>query len=233
MISILCPSRKRPKEFERMVASVRATSDPHYPVEIIARFDEDDVESIRAARQLEWNLKVLVGPRDRVMCRYWNECYAVSHGDIALQGNDDITFNTPGWNRIVEEEFAKCPDKILLCHGDDLLYGRERCGAHCFVSRKWVDTAGFFIPPWFESDFGDQVLNFAADQLGRRKFLSNVVIEHHHYLAKKMEYDETARQRIERHEQSRPDIIYEEKLPERLEMIRKLRAAMDPNWRLA
>ena len=102
MISLLLPSRKRPKEFSRMVASVKKTATSH--VEIVARFDDDDTENAHIAGKE--GTVVVVGPRIREITQCWNEAFESCHGDIVCQANDDIVFTTRGWDRIVEQAFA-------------------------------------------------------------------------------------------------------------------------------
>ena len=225
MISLLLPSRKRPKIFSRMVSSVRGTATN--PVEIVARFDDDDLESAEAARQD--GAIVLVGPRLREITAAWNECFDSCSGDIVAQANDDIVFRTPGWDVMVEKAFIEVPDKILLVHGDDVFGHRGNFGPHPFVHRKWVEALKYFIPPYFCSDFGDAWPNELADRIGRRRFVP-FEIEHRHFSHgfPEME-DETTKDRLARHAEDDPDSIYysQEKMAERARDAQKLAALMD------
>jgi glycosyltransferase involved in cell wall biosynthesis len=227
MISILLPSRKRPEEFERMVDSIDATSfkSSEYGIDIVARFDEDDEESARAAENS--GVTVIIGPRHREITRMWNECFDHCIGDIVVQANDDCVWITPEWNRMVEESFAAHPDKILLVHGDDAGCHHGSFGPHPFLHRRWVEAQGFFIPPYFSSDFGDTWNNDIADILGRRLYLP-FVIEHRHFVFGKAKIDENTRDRLQRHAEDNPEKIYADKLPERLAIAERLRRMMVP-----
>ena len=148
MISILLPSRGRPHNFARLVQSIQETST--VMPEIVLYLDDDDETKLGYYGNLFTTY--VVGPRI-TMTDYWNKCYEKCHGDIVMQMGDDVVFKTKGWDVMVEEEFAKWPDKIVLVHGDDLDANfRSRFGTHSLVHRKWVETLGYFIPPYFSSE---------------------------------------------------------------------------------
>ncbi len=204
-ISLLLPSRKRPKEFKRMTESAWANVSNFGDLEIVARFDDDDLESAEAAKKLD--AKVIIGPRIRKMTVYWNECFDACSGDIVGQLNDDIVFTTPGWDEIVEKAFDEVPDKIMLAHGSDVFGHGSNFGPHAFVSRRWVDALDYFIPPYFSSDFGDAWINELANMLGRRRFL-NFGIQHHHFSQGMAEVDENTAERLQRHREDDPETLY-------------------------
>jgi glycosyltransferase involved in cell wall biosynthesis len=224
MISLLLPSRKRSEVLRRMVKSVRDTATNE--VEIVVRFDDDDLAS---ADESPKEVIALVGPRIRNITQCWNECFDMCRGDIVAQANDDIVFTTPGWDVMVEKAFAEVPDKILLVHGDDIFGHRGNFGPHPFVHRRWVEALGYFIPPYFCSDFGDAWPNELADRIGRRRFVP-FTIEHRHFSHgfPEME-DETTKDRLSRHAEDDPDSIYysQEKMAERARDAQKLAALMD------
>ena len=222
MISVIIPTRKRIIELARAVQSIRDTSKPG-AVEAVCYVDEDDTDSVAACRRL--GVKTKVGPRLRNITQCWNECVELAEGDILCQGNDDIVFRTPGWDRIVEEEFKKFDDKVLMVHGNDAGGQQDKFGPHPFVHRRWVETLGYFIPPYFSSDFGDTWLNDLANALGRRRYLP-FVVEHMHFLYGKATIDDTTRERLKRHDEDNVVKKYEDLAGERQNDIRKLRGLM-------
>src|SRR5579863_1932545 len=98
-ISLLLPTRKRPKELRRMVESVRKTADSE--VEVVVYIDTDDELSVPVAQEL--GLRYKVGPRIRKITQAWNEILLLATGDIFQQTNDDIVFTTKGWDAIIEK----------------------------------------------------------------------------------------------------------------------------------
>lgn len=219
MISILCPTRKRPEMFARMVNSARSTATGN--VEVVAYIDDDDDSAyIPSCADV-----VIRGPRI-ILTQCWNECAEVAHGDIFMQSNDDVVFETKGWDQTVENAFAECPDKILMVHGDDQFCQGASGAAHPFVHRRWFELLGYFIPPYFSSDFGDSWVNELANALDRRRYLP-FVVKHLHGVD-----DETTRERLARHEKDNPSKIYADLAQQRAIDIEKLRSRKALRWEI-
>ncbi len=221
MISFLCPTRKRPIGLTNTVKSLRATAKSE--VEVLVYIDDDDHASVGAAQNL--GIGYTVGPRIR-LTHCWNELYKKSKGDIVMQGNDDVAFRTPGWDQMVEKAFEEVPDKILFVHGTDEGQHYNTFGAHGLVHRRWADALGYFIAPYFSSDFGDTWLNDLANELDRRRYLP-FVVDHIHYIFGKAQMDETTKDRLKRHQEDKVEALYEGLLPQRMADVAKLRATMN------
>ena len=163
MISILLPTRKRPEKLQRLVTSLRETSSV-FP-EIVVYIDDDDIESAEKAKTLD--IKYIIGPK-LVFSDYWNKCYEQCVGDILMMAADDVIFKTPGWDVMVEEEFAKWPDKIVLVHGNDI--GNDlQIASYPFLHRRWAEVVGYFSPPYFVSGGCDVWINAVAKFVNRRQ----------------------------------------------------------------
>lgn len=232
MISILCPTRKRPEMLKRMVESVRATSSN---VEIVLYVDEDDPRSAESAITLRVPFKI--GPRLRKITQAWNELLPFAHGEIYQQGNDDCIYRTHGWDKLVEEAFAEVPDRILLVHGNNGAGIESEFAPHPLVNRRWIEALGYFIAPYFSSDFGDTWNWEIACWLGRRRYLP-FTCEHIHYAHGKAAKDENTLDRLKRHTEDNVEQLYADLLPQRLEDAAKLRALMQPgvetgHWQLS
>ena len=188
MISLLTPTRKRPELMLKMARSALATGNNF---EFVFYVDDDDSLSESGINQLPpENTKTVRGPR--IPCgQCWNKAYEVCTGDIAMMCADDLLFHTPGWNNIVEAEFAAVPDKILFLFGNDGIQ-YEALGTHGFVHRRWVETLGYFTPPYFMSYYNDTWLDRLGRMSGRRKYLPNLNIEHIHPSVGKRPMDETS-----------------------------------------
>lgn len=208
MISLLLPSRGRPASVMRLYGSAVATAAGD--IELIVRLDDDD--PTRTLYPKRSQIRYLHGERVTLSV-YWNECYVAARGPIFMHCGDDITFNTPGWDRIVADAFPE--DGIAFVHGDDLGGKGETLGTHGFLRREWVDAVGYFVPPHFSSDYNDAWLNEVADAIGRRVFVP-IVTEHHHPAFGKGEWDRTHQERIARHHADDVDRIWRETKGERL-----------------
>ena len=227
MISILCPTRNRPKELARMIKSACDTASSLSHIEFRFRVDDDDTRKYEYYQEAcPKSFHVLRGDRHKIMCHYWNELIPHATGNIFMCGNDDIEFKTPGWDAMIEAEFAKYPDQILLCGGDDG-FTHGKAIPHPFVSRKWCEIQGFFSAPYFESDYGTDTWNEdIARMIGRRVYLPELLIYHHHPCFGTGPKDRTYKERIVRGYEQNPGKIYREKFSERVQIAGRLKAAM-------
>ena len=221
MISVLVPSRGRPEQFDRMYDSLMATVTYPRQVEVVARLDEDDPEKF----MYPVGPTYLNGPR-ALLSECWNECYRWARGEILMHAGDDITFNTPGWDVRVREEFEKLPDRIGLVYADDLTPNFPDLATHGFLHRRWVEAVGYFLPPLFSSDWNDVWITEVAKNVGRFVPMPDVEIEHHHYYFGKAEHDRTYREREERGERDQVVVLFENTKQARVQDARKLRGVM-------
>lgn len=222
-ISILLPSRGRPEQFKRMIDSVINTANHPSKLEIICRIDTDDISRPRYNESKTKKVRIFSGPRD-ILSKYWNECAAKARGNIFMHAGDDLIFHTQGWDDIIRSTFAGYADHIVFVHGDDGYWG-DKFGTHGFVHRKWVETIGYFVPPYFSSDYNDSWLNDVANIIGRRKFV-NILTEHMHPAFGKAVWDQTHMERLQRHRDDNVDLLYQDKMNERLLDAEKLRKVM-------
>lgn len=222
-ISILVPTRGRPANVQRLVNSAYTTS--ALPPQFIFYVDEDDPrrdETVHAA--VTAGATITIGPRI-VLSEMWNRCAELATNDIMMHCGDDIVFRTSGWDTVVLDAFSRFPDKLILVHGDDG-YQRERIATHGFYHRNWVETLGYFVPPYFSSDYNDLWLTEVADAIGRRLYLPHVYTEHMHPSAGKGELDQTHIDRLARHNEDNVAGLYASLAQRRIEDAGKLRDAI-------
>lgn len=225
MISVLCPTRNRAASVRRMVMTALATAAG--PAEFVFYTDDDDIRSREILVELKdpgHVITVITGPRI-VLSQMWNACAEKARGDIFMQCGDDIAFRTPGWDVAVREAIEQFPDRIAFAHGDDGGQGAA-LGTHGFVHRRWTEVLGYFVPPYFASDFNDVWLTDLADRIGRHVYLPHVLTEHMHPAWGKGEWDGTHQERLARHAATDPAATYAAKREERERDAEKLRAAM-------
>jgi len=224
-ISLLLPTRKRPQSFERMVRSAHLTAAEPSQIEVCVYIDDDDTESLDEANELakEFHVKAVVGPRI-TLSSTWNKAYAVAAGYLYMHAGDDIVFRTPNWDTIVKHEFNLHPDKILFAFGFDMcVQPPGTFGTHGFIHRNWVEAVGYFVPPYFSSDYNDTWLNDVAKRIGRWK-LVKILTEHLHPIRSDVDVvlDTTHKERILRHKQDDVDALYKRLEPERANDAQKL-----------
>lgn len=224
MISILLPTRGRRSSFLRFIQSAYDTAEFPSDLEVVARIDDDDSsydDLLTTLPQVKW----ITAPRD-VLSKCWNDCYAQAEGDIFMHAGDDIVFRTRSWDSVVRREFNRYPDRILFAYGDDGGPDGKISGTHGFISKQWVDIVGYFVPPYFSSDYNDKWLNDVSEELGRKKLI-NIYTEHMHFVHGKGPKDQTHLDRLDRHRRDNVEKIYEDKEPERKEDVKKLQLFID------
>lgn len=211
MISLLLPTRQRPKQLLRLVESIQATATRPELIELVTWVDDDDNTYDRTSIDLPWT--VVRGPRVHEdglvnLSAKWNKCYEFAKGDIIQHCGDDIVFRTPGWDDIVYDAFDAVPDKILFAFGKDGIQDENNFGTHGFIHRKWVETVGYLFPPLFVSDYNDVFLNDVAKLIGRHQEMP-IYTEHMHFIANKATIDTNTAERLQRHATHRPQDLYE------------------------
>lgn len=210
MISLLLPTRQRPSGVQRLAESIAATAADPAHVELVLFVDDDDTSyDDMETLPIGWHL--LRGPRADEnglvnLSRKWNACLEVAFGKLIMHCGDDIVFRTPGWDDVVRSAFSATPDNILFAYGRDGIQGPD-FGTHGFIHRAWIEAVGYLFPPLFVSDYNDTFLNDVAKRIGRHHLL-DVYTEHMHYIAGKAEVDRNTAERLARHQQCKPDLLY-------------------------
>jgi hypothetical protein len=154
---MLCPTR-RPERFRSMVKSVLETSKR---ADVAAYVDHTDIDKYRMMHEslgdrVKWMFGEAMGNnphphRGSVWCA---NALAGEFREYALYGfiPDDALVNTPGWDERLFEMSADFPNDIGMI---DVPFGGEPKdgGSWKFnapvVSRKWIDTVGWYCPPRF------------------------------------------------------------------------------------
>lgn len=224
IISLLLPSRQRPHFMDRVWKSALETCEFENKLEIVFVLDDDDKASAIEVKKMATNdprVKYLIQPRDTNLSRLWNKAYELSTGSILMHLGDDIVFRSNDWDTCVRNEFNKYPDRILFVYGRDGIVDKpvvgkdgqiqtytSHFGTHGFIHRNWVQTVGYFVPPYFVSDYNDTWLNEVSEKLGRKVFVPEIFTEHMHYTAGKAPVDRNTADRLQRHQETKVDHLY-------------------------
>jgi hypothetical protein len=186
-ISILTPVRKRPENIFRMIESIKATQSQQNLIELVVRIDADDEvlnDPIFIRRLMESGRKdlleivMLLGPPTFPdLGTLWNDCCEYSKGDYLQMGGDDLIYRTLGWDQLVVDSFSKFPDEIVLVWAQDGGHNHV-LATHGFVSRKWVQTTGWFTPRCGNTYANDDFIFAVGRETGRLCYLANCFIEH-------------------------------------------------------
>lgn len=201
MISLIVATRYRPGQLAAMWRTAQELAADPGRVELVYRVDDDDPSGYAGVMAGLPGRKIRVeGPR-MVLSQLWNDAAARAEGDLLWHGGDDNLFRTAGWDVMVAEAAARYADGIVFVHGRDGAQD-EKIGTHGFVTRAWIAASGFFLPPYFTSDYNDTWLTEVADAVGRRIYLPGMLIEHMHPVWGKGEWDRNHAERLARHAQA-------------------------------
>lgn len=226
IISIIFPTRTRINKVQELIDSVEETADDLNEIEFCIYYDNDDIETKNFLHEIlskRINLKYITSNENINLSQMWNYAYTnLATGDIIMHCGDDIRFRTKSWDTTIKHKFDESLDKILLVHGDDGLR-RESLATHSFVHRKWIEVSGFWLPPYFVSDYNDTWLDDVATKLNRKIYLPDIYTEHMHFSCGKSQMDDNTNRRLERHSKENPGVIYIQKTNERLEQVEKLK----------
>lgn len=184
MISLCCPSRGRPKLAKRLVDTALATAD--YDVEFLFYLNQDD-ETLEEYRDLLDEKYYSIGPNQST-CYSWNLLAEKAKYDIVCLLGDDVQIQTKSWDTLINFEFDKYDDKILMVVPNDdrnklnlkepTLWGDKPLGAaHFAVHKNWINTLGYFVPPFFWHFYVDTWTQKVSRKLNRCLYLPTVTFK--------------------------------------------------------
>lgn len=169
-ITVLVPTRGRPGRLWRLLESFDQTR-VEDSTSLLFRVDEDD----EASRALLKEREVVVGPRLGYanLPTMFNELYAASSSDLIMCGNDDMVFETYGWDHHILEAANKYPDGLF---DFGMATHNEANFPFVTVSRKTCDRLGFLFD--LRMFWGDIFWRDVMSHFGRAIMLPHVHIEH-------------------------------------------------------
>lgn len=102
-ISVLLPTRNRPRYLHRSIASLHALAADHGNIELLLAIDDDDPVQNPDIPFVFGDFQILRGPRNGYSRLHlnWNELAAAATGDFLMIWNDDAEMLTPCWDRLL------------------------------------------------------------------------------------------------------------------------------------
>ncbi len=187
-LTILTPSRGRPKNAVKMYEAFRntCTSD----TKLVILVDEDDPTLSMYYKLLTGIGQVnVVKPEKRGMVaalQYGYDNYKSYLGfAVGFMGDDHLP-RTVGWDTEYLNTLKEL--KTGLVYGDDLYQG-EAIATQIAMTSDIPDALGYMCPPGFDHLCVDVVWKDWGQAIDKIKYLPGVVVEHMHYLAGKSKKD--------------------------------------------
>lgn len=153
-IIILCPTRGRPEQFQRMLKSAKDTSTS---VGVFPAFDYDEKDVHGYLGKDGDDIASLIFPSEIPTVYKWNflaeRAMKLDETKLFMLGSDDMYFDTPGWDKALLDHYNALENKI---HAYAFLDSRDSNGTpHPVVTREYIQAMGYFIPPIFLHWFVD------------------------------------------------------------------------------
>lgn len=158
MISVLLPSRGRPKPLTDSIASLLDLADRHGSIEILVAADPDDPDT--RGVDLPWQARVWTAPERYGYPRlheYVNRLAEQADGDWLMLWNDDARILTDGW----DTEIRAQDENVLWPHSNDI----PTCNTFPIWPRAWTDRLGHVSL----SPHCDSWIQFLGQTLGRHE----------------------------------------------------------------
>lgn len=154
--SVILASRQRVQLLAGLLESIRQTSTPG-SVEVLVGLDEDDYPSLEFAQKYKGSLATFhLSPRQKNLNDgYLNTLAGLAFGKYLIACNDDVVFETYGWDRLAEAKLESYlidkPDRVTYAWLNDALIDRHNMGYCCFplITREAYRALGFLMPPEF------------------------------------------------------------------------------------
>jgi len=172
VISIVCPSRGRPKLAKKMIDSF--LNNPGCEVEILLYLNEDD-SKLKEYKILIDSKHYSIGP-DRSPGYSWNLLAQQAKYDIIFLMGDDAYNTTDNWGEIVLKTFDLYKDKIVMVVPDIKRISKKEFCPHFLLHKNWIKTLGYFIPPHFHQHYVDSWTREVAKALNRYVLLKNFIV---------------------------------------------------------
>ena len=197
--SILTPTRNRPNNCERFIKSVYNSTTTKKNVEMLFYVDNDD-PAITSYKSLDWhaqkeyggfkNIKFIYGEPKSVSIS-WNDLAAECIGDVLIMGNDDLVYQTDGWDEKLDQELnIYKDDNIYVAWMNDNINFEKHC-AFPIISRQWYECLGRFTPGCFNFGYNDTWIFDVGKMLDRCHYIPFIKAEHLHFSTGKSEMDDT------------------------------------------
>lgn len=209
VISVICPSRHRPEQLKWMISSCLEKAYNPKAIQFCIYIDRDDFSYEGFKRNFPGaDIRFLQGPRLWLSGMY-NALLTQATGDYILWLGDDVEFQTKNWDTIMKSEIRKFPKNLGVVHVNDKATSYKQIYATIgMVHRNWIDVFGYVFTPQLRDNGIDFWITNVANQVKKRTYLSDVIVEHLQYRQGKSAPDSTYLDRLNDHKLYNPQDVY-------------------------
>ena len=182
VISMVLPTRKRPRSAKNFLSSLKQNCKKPHLVEIIICVDVDD-QSYDNFKLIFETTKIIKRERRGLGSIIFGGIQA-STGDIIFLCNDDVSVETLGWDEEIRKIHNLYPDGIYIFSPNDLNKQKNLFVFPGF-GRKVAEIL-YNYPKRYRGAFMDNHLNEVFESLkfhghDRLIYLENIIFRHEHY----------------------------------------------------
>jgi len=180
-IALLCPTRKRRNEVNRLIGSLERTANMDN-IMLYLGIDSDD-NTYNNINKRPWITELDMGDGENFIGigQLWNKIMKSVPDEILGMCNDDYTYETKGWDEEVLKEFSVLPDdKMKFVYFNDL-YAAPQLGVVNFIHREYYDKLGYYAREDYRHAFQDTWLHDVYRRMGRDKYREDIIAPHLHY----------------------------------------------------
>lgn len=177
-IAILCPTRARAQQFNRMSGSVQHSAENCGNAKIYAGLTDGDSQLTDYV--LQRIHQHYLYPDGMPTAYKWNlmaeEAMKDPANKLFMLGADDTVFSTPCWDKALIDHYNALTNKIHVYH---LLDSRNPEGTpHPIVTREYIEAMGYFLPPLFLHWFVDTWTVSIAKSVGCFTHMKDYMLLH-------------------------------------------------------
>jgi len=184
-IAVLTPIRKRINDLHLFVESHRNTTKGNSV--IIFGIDDDDHTYDQFMKDNpEFIYEINPGMKSLPYLNFLAKKYYKEYKYLSY-GEDDERFISDNWEESIISSLEEF--KIGVVYPNDNL-NKEALVGFPFLSSNIVEALGFMCPEKLNFLWPDYFWKKVGEEIGRIKYLPDVMIEHHHFITGKREKDE-------------------------------------------
>jgi len=181
-LSLILGSRGRPEKLKKCLESIRTTVSDFSNIELVIGIDDDDAEEQKVIQEFLPNCimenKVLVFKQPYYLNDKFNFLAQNTKHNLVLAVSNDLQFKTPGWDKIIIDEFDLIPkDKIYLMWLNDGA-GSEKLPRHYVIHKNYMNIIGNYSANLLIHYCSDNWIYEVTKSLGRQKYLKHIEVAH-------------------------------------------------------
>lgn len=146
-VSVLIPERGRPEMLDRLITSLLQTAAGDAHVEILVAIDDDDPAWIGREPFQHSQTRYFRWPRPLTLGEKLNCLKDEATGDVMCFLANDTVMETVGWPAKMRQAIGAMPNGIGVGFVRDPLH--QGHASYPVLSRRFVEAAGFFVPPCY------------------------------------------------------------------------------------